>query len=569
MPEWNGALALGLEARRRFPIASVLLATALACGSAGTGGEPGPPPASDAPTVTVTLDPAHATAISPWIYGINGLAGSAGNPPHLTLDRQGGNRLTAYNWENNASNAGSDWGPFSNDSYMSSSSVPGEAVRSFIAADRAMGAASLVTVQMQGWVSADENGLVDMSQPLAPRLASRFKQVVFQKSTTNAAAFTVSPPTGDAYVYMDELVWALDQKFLGQGIFGASPSLPTFVCLDNEPELWNSTHEEVQGTARETYAGYLARSKALTRALKSQFSDIVVFGPVHYGFQGMYDFQGEAGLGGSTWFVDRYLRDMKAESDAYGKRLLDVYDFHWYSESRGSDRVINLGGTDLSDQDVQAIVQSPRSLWDPTFTDGSDWIGRDVLGGPIRILGRLQEKIDAAWPGTRIAVTEYENGGWNHIAGTIAQADDLGIFASRGVFAATFWPPYGSHDYALAGFRAFRGFDGGSAVFGDVSIPATSSDASKVALYASKDSAVPGRLVFVAINRSTATQTVAISGQALAGTATTYRMTAASAAAQVAAGNHVAPVLVGQNAVSGTSMLAVLPALSVTTIAVR
>jgi len=47
---------------------------------------------------------------------------------------------------------------------------------------------------------------------------------------------------------MDEFLWALDQKFTGLGIFGANPALPTFVSLDNEPELWNSTHLEVQGS---------------------------------------------------------------------------------------------------------------------------------------------------------------------------------------------------------------------------------------------------------------------------------------------------------------------------------
>ena len=88
-------------------------------------------------------------------------------------------------------------------------------------------------------------------------------------------------------------------------------------------------------------------------------------------------------------------------------------------------------------------------------------------------------------------------------------------------------------------------------------------------MYASRDSAVPGRLVFVAINRSTGTQKVSIDGVALAGTASTYRMTAASAANQVALGQHVAPILVGQQPVSGSSLIAVLPALSVSTIAVQ
>jgi hypothetical protein len=78
---------------------------------------------------------------------------------------------------------------------------------------------------------------------------------------------------------------------------------------------------------------------------------------------------------------------------------------------------------------VQAIVQSPRSLWDTTFTENS-WITTSVLGGPIYILGRLQAKIASADPGMKIAITEYNNGGGQHIAGTIAEADNLGIFGA-------------------------------------------------------------------------------------------------------------------------------------------
>ena len=41
---------------------------------------------------------------------------------HATISRVGGNRMTAYNWENNASNAGSDY-QFENDDYLCSTSV--------------------------------------------------------------------------------------------------------------------------------------------------------------------------------------------------------------------------------------------------------------------------------------------------------------------------------------------------------------------------------------------------------------------------------------------------------------
>ncbi len=90
-------------------------------------------------------------------------------------------------------------------------------------------------------------------------------------------------------------------------------------------------------------------------------------------------------------------------------------------------------------------------------------------------------------------MTEYESGGWNHIAGTIAQTDNLGIFGAQGVFAANFWPPNGTYSYALAGFRAFRDFDAAGANFGDTSLQSTSSNVANVVVYASSDSTTPGR----------------------------------------------------------------------------
>jgi fibronectin type 3 domain-containing protein len=520
-------------------------------------------PANVAADVTITIDPTKTKPISPYIYGTNFYSGNTSPQPNFTLDRDGGNRWTAYNWETNASNAGSDY-LYENDAYLSSSNVPAEAVRGFIAADQGAGLASLVTFQLQGYVSADESGPV--ATPF-PNL-SRFKQVIEKKSTKDASPFTLNPPTSDAYVYMDEFAWALDQKFSGQGIFGASPTHPTFISLDNEPDLWNSTHAEVQGSTNISSSNYIAKTVTLTEALKDQFPNAVIFGPVNYGFEGIYSWQGDTTLSptpnGANWFADKYLVGIKTASTSYGKPIVDVYDFHWYSEATdGTTRVTNLTGSTLTDAQVQAIVQSPRSLWDPTYTENS-WIIR-LLGGPINILGRLQAKIAANNPGMKLSITEYENGGFNHIAGTIAQADNLGIFGVQGLYAACFWPPNGTYSYALAGFRAFRGFDGAGASFGDTSLQTTSSTVQNVVVYASSDSTTPGRIVFVAINRSNAAKVTAITGQALSGTAHLYQMTATTAQGQ----SPVQPVSIGTMAVSGTSMTINLPAYSVTTIDVH
>ncbi len=525
-------------------------------------------PASPTTNVTITINPAQTKPISPYIYGINFYSGVTGAPPQLTFDRAGGNRWTAYNWETNASNAGSDY-LYENDDYLSSSTVPAEAVRSFIAADQSNGLASLMTVQLQGLVAGDENGPVSVSSP--PDL-TRFKQVVDQKSTVSSAPFTINPPTTDNYVFMDEFVWALDQKFSGMGIFGASPTHPTFVSLDNEPELWNSTHLEVQGPNPVTSDAYIAKTITITEALKNQFPDMVIFGPVHYGFQGIYNWQGElsATPNGANWFPDKYLTALSTASASYGKPLVDVYDFHWYAEEYDANgtRNLDLTGTSLTDAQVQLIVQSPRNLWDPTFTDSTNsnpWIYEELGNSPIKLLPRLQSKINAEFPGMKISLTEYENGGWNHIAGTIAQADNLGIFGSEGVFAANFWPPNGTYSYALGGFRAFRDFDGAGANFGDTSLQTTSSNVANVVVYASSDSSTPGRYVFVAISRSTSSQVTAISGQTLSGTGKLYQMTATSAQGQ----NPVEPVSIGTMTVSGSSFTITLPALSVTTIEVN
>src|SRR5271168_3271294 len=112
-----------------------------------------------------------------------------------------------------------------------------------------------------------------------------------------------------------------------------------------------------------------------------------------------------------------------------------------------------LNGLSLTDAQVQAIVQSPRSLWDTTYQENS-WI-ISSLGQAISILPRLQVKIAAENPGMKLSITEYNNGGAQDIAGTIAQADNLGVFWAQGLFAANMWPLVTIEPYLLAGFRGF------------------------------------------------------------------------------------------------------------------
>jgi len=518
--------------------------------------------ASGPAAVTVTVNPNSKHPISPYIYGINFATKLDGLPKALTLDRTGGNRWTAYNWETNASNAGSDY-LYQNDNSLSDSREPGAAVSVLIAEDQKNGMASMITVQMQGLVAGDENGPVSVANPPDK---TRFKKAFDEKKTVSNEPFTVKPSVSDDYVYMDEFIWALDRKFAGRNIFGANPSThPVFISLDNEPELWKSTHLEIQGKTGITADRYIARTISIASALKKQFPDLVIFGPANYGFLGIYNWNGElsATPAGSNWFADKYLQALKAASSAFGKPLVDVYDFHWYPEATDAAgvRINTLMSPNLGDEQVQAIVQSPRSLWDKTYKEKS-WISNDVLAQPIDMLDRLQSRIDAENPGMKLAITEYNNGGGQHIAGTLAQADNLGVFGAHGLFAANLWLLTPKEPYSLAGFRAFRNFDGANHNFGDTSIQAVSSDAAKIAVYVSTDGSRADRVVMVAINRSPSEQAAVISGQRLSGAAHLFQMTAATAAKQ----KVVQPVAAGVQPVSGSSITLSLPALSVTTV---
>jgi mannan endo-1,4-beta-mannosidase len=374
-------------------------------------------------------------------------------------------------------------------------------------------------------------------------------------------------------VFSDEFVWAMNQLSTTKELFSGTTSTPAFVDLDNEPDLWNSTHLEVQGPTEITPAAYIAKTLTMTEALKTQFPNMIIFGPSHYGFLGVYNFQGgitNTTPTGENWFPDMYFQALATASATFGKPLVDVYDFHWYPEDydAGSTRVTSLTASTLSDADMQLIVQAPRNLWDPTFTDpgnSNPWPNSVLGGAPLEFLPRLQAKINAEFPSIKLSISEYETGGFNNIAGTVAQADQLGVYASNGMFAAMMWPPSGTYDYELAGFRAYRNYDGAGSNFGNQLVQTTSSNPGAVTVYVSNDTTTPGRVVMVAVNRANTSQVVAITGMTLSGTASLYQMTATTAATQSPSA-PVTPVSIGTQAVSGSTLTLTLPAYSVTTI---
>ena len=358
----------------------------------------------------------------------------------------------------------------------------------------------------------------------------------FQSLPRKSLPFGASPDTGDRFVYQDEYVNSLLGLF--PGAFGDATK-PIHFSLDNEPDLWSSTHAEIQRSGI-TYAALTRLTIDQAAAVKDVIPQAVIFGPVSYGYTGFVSLQGASDSSGSEWFLESYLRQLKAASGANGRRLVDVLDVHWYTEARSAVAPGDTTNTTYRVSDnwipstpqVQAArVQSTRSLWDPSYVESSWITGCCTSGAGIALIPALRTKIAAQNPGTKIAFTEYDHGGAEDITGAVAQADTLGIFGREGVYAATFWSLNNNvASFVRGAFRSFRNYDGAGGAFGDTSFQAISSDESKASVYASLDAGKPGRVVVVITNKTPGALDLQVQlkhTQALT-TAQVYRLTAAT-----------------------------------------
>ncbi len=435
--------------------------------------------------------------ISRYIYGWNSPDWTRARG--VTFTRVGGNRLTAYNWENNASNAGSDY-MFQNDNYLCQNAGcnrPGETIRRAIDDSFAHDASILVTVPMAGYVSADTLGGGDVRRT-TNYLTTRFRRSVARKG----AAFTLTPDLTDANVYQDEFANWVDRTWPTS----SRGTREVFYALDNEPDLWSSTHAEIHPTPAR-YDEMVTRTTELAAALKDVNPNALVFGPVSYGWQGYVNLQNAPDAMGRD-FLDFYLDAMRTAATRAGRRLVDVLDLHWYPEAQGGGTRITADGASAALADAR--VQAPRSLWDPTYSEDS-WIRMWSTMGPIRLIPRMREKIEARYPGTRLAFTEYYYGGGADISGGVAEADVLGVFGRDGVFAANLWHTGDTDDrFIYAALAMYRNYDGNGAAFGDTSVSASTSDNARSAVYASTQTSSPARAVIIAINRANTTVTAGI-----------------------------------------------------------
>jgi len=520
--------------------------------------------------VTINIDAAvNRHYINPNIYGVAFASPAQLADLNSPLNRSGGNATSQYNWQCNCDNRGSD---FYFESLDSGSSTPGKLNDDFIAANKSVGADSMVTIPSIGWVAklgpnrgklasysiAKYGPQKDNDKLYFPDAGNGLRQSDGSKITNN--------DPNDANIPVDAAFqqgWV--QHLVTRWGTAANGGL-RYYLMDNEPSLWCETHRDVHPVGptmeeiKNAIIDYGAKVKATDpTALVVGFEEwgwpAYMYSGFDWQWAGQHNNYNEAsfpdrsahsGMDYSPWVLDQ----IKQHDVQTGKRSLDVFTVHWYPQG---SQALGLPGeafsNDVSPQMSQLRNRSTRSLWDPNYTDPS-WINRKVF-----VIPRIRAWVNQYYPGLQTGVTEYNWGAEGFINGATAQADVYGIFGREGLDLATRWTTPDASTPTYKAMKMYRNYDGSKSTFGDISVSDSVPDPDNLSSFAairSKD----GALTVMVINKSLtagASATINLANFATRGVSQVWQLTSANTIARLADVNF-----------SGTSFSLSVPAQSIT-----
>jgi len=466
---------------------------------------------SPGPALAIDVTSGRHT-ISPYIYGMNDNTGSVdpglAKSIKLPVSRWGGDATTRYNWLNDGTNAGFDW------YFMAGSGnanpIAGASSDAFIERTKAVGGKAVLTVPIIDYINSATSwdcsfpvsifGAQQSVNPYVDPIVNGVKTQAGNSISSSGQQLTLttseilrihvpnSPSLASAWLKH------LTSKFGSAGSGGVA-----IYQLDNEPFGW-----------------------AYATAIKKGDPTASVLGPSDFGWPA---YVGTPSQNGGLWNAPYYLQQFSASSKSAKVRLLDYFDEHYYPTSdNGVGPIANSPAGDAATQANR--IRSTRSLWDPTYVE-NDWIGQYY--GAICLIPTMKGWMNSYYPGTKLAITEYNFGAPESINGAIVQADVLGIFGREGLDLATMWgPPSPGQPVAFA-FLMFRNYDGQGSQFGNIAVQATSGDQSQLAIYAAQRAA-DNTLTAIVINKTSGdlTANIALTGSIPTTTAQVYTYSSAN-----------------------------------------
>lgn len=390
--------------------------------------------ASTTPTITVNVfNERHL--INPYVYGGNfPKDGAYIKKTGTRLSRWGGNIATTHNWKQRIRNTGSDWF-FSN--YNDEDTIE------WVKRVQNSGSAAMIGIPMVDWTpkapglhsySVKKYGPQQKTEPNQPDAGNgiRLDGTPILTNDPNDAYVPLRdrPRPGDppGTVYRSEWIQALKKAFGNH---------PHFYEFDNEPEIWDGTHRDIH-PQKVTYVEMRDKYLQMARLIKSMDAKAKIAGPTVCGWW----FYWNSAAGGSDKashggmdYLPWWLGEIAAADRKSGKRTLDIFDIHAYGD-------YDTNGVSAAEGDRRRL-RSTRGMWDPTFRSegGIGTQNNATATQPNRnvpaIIPRFRAMVNALYPGTQFAITEWSYWEDNAVVSSLAEADSYGIFGRERVDIAT------------------------------------------------------------------------------------------------------------------------------------
>jgi len=398
-------------------------------------------------TVNIQVDAnAGRKNISPYIYGRNNnISDDPSSPtPAATwkmmreaglryMRENGGNNATKYNWRKKISSH-PDW---YNNNYNHNWDYAAKTLQ-----DSMPGVQGMWAFQLIGYAAKNLSNNFDDWTYNGSTWWSGTCQNLAGGGTANGGGGCNATVNGNTNLYLqtctpDSTTAILDHWF-GTGGLGLNSNNVKYWSMDNEPDGWNSTHDDVMPTLPNAEA-FMQLYFAVAKKARAKFPNIKLTGPIPMSEWQWYTWNNaKISVSGTDYnWLEFFIKRCAEEETASGVRLLDVIDIHSYpNESNNSD-----------------IVQGHRVYFDSTYnypgangvktTDISGW---DPNMTKEYIFGRCNKWLNQYMGlnhGVTCAVSEF--GLTNNNANVTANgyASILGTFADNNVefFTPWYWYP--------------------------------------------------------------------------------------------------------------------------------
>lgn len=378
--------------------------------------------------------------VSPFIYGKNNVLPStflsSGTTVEITMAKEagvcfvrqgGGNNSTKYNWRRKLSSH-PDW---YNNVYANDWDA---AAKNLI--DKMPGVDGMWSFQLLGKAAENtKNNFNDWAYN-GSQWWSGTGQNLAGGGQINPAGGGKALVEGNPDLYLeawpaDSTVGILDKWFGAKGL-GYDKNRIKYWNMDNEPEIWSGTHDDVMKTQCSAEE-YMQLYFKVAKAARAKYPDIKLVGPVPANEWQWYRWGTDAisYKGGKYCWLEYFILRIAEEEKATGIKLLDVLDIHFYP-----------GETNAAD-----CVQLHRIFFDRTYAyPGYNGV-RTLNGGwdninKEYIFGRCNDWLNqyiGTDHGVTFGVTEIDINSTNPNVQAVWYASTMGEFMKQGVEILTPW----------------------------------------------------------------------------------------------------------------------------------